>query len=389
MKVVINGLAALKPKTGVGHHVADLVAALGAGFPDDAFTLYPGATLSRLAMKANKSGAGGSAKGNVGLLKRLLGGVKAGAKGVAKGASGLHFGAYTRAFRFDLYHEPNFVPFRSRLPTVVTVHDLSVLKFPQWHPADRVRCHEKHFRRGLDLARHVIVVSEAVRNEMIRELNFPPDRVTAIHNGVAPQFVSQAPDAVAAARRELGLPDRFFLCVGTIEPRKNLGTVIRAFADLPTAVREACPLVLAGPWGWRSDADRKLFDEVGAPVGVRQLGYVPARLLPALYAAARVLLYPSHYEGFGLPPVEMMACGGAVIASTADAVREVMGACGRLIPPEDVSGWRDAMREAATEDESVEMLRRGGVARAAAFTWTRAALETMAVYRKALSTPAA
>jgi alpha-1,3-rhamnosyl/mannosyltransferase len=213
--------------------------------------------------------------------------------------------------------------------------------------------------------------------------------VTAVHNGVAPQFVPQPPEVIAATRKELGLPDRFFLCVGTIEPRKNLGTVIRAFADLPPAVREACPLVLAGPWGWRSDADRKLFEEVGASAGVRQLGYVPARLLPALYAAARVLLYPSHYEGFGLPPVEMLACGGAVIASTADAVQEVVGECGKLVEPEDVAGWRDLMHEAATDDEFLEETKRGGVARAAAFTWTRAAHETMAVYRKVLSTPAA
>jgi alpha-1,3-rhamnosyl/mannosyltransferase len=131
-----------------------------------------------------------------------------------------------------------------------------------------------------------------------------------------------------------------------------------------------------------------LFDEVGVPAGVRHLGYVPARLLPALYAAARVLLYPSHYEGFGLPPVEMMACGGAVIASTADAVREVVGGCGKLLAPDDLAGWRDAMRTAATDDEFIEDLTDGGPARAAEFTWTRAARETMAVYRTVLGLPA-
>ena len=269
----------------------------------------------------------------------------------------------------------------------MTVHDLSVLKFPHWHPADRVAYHHRHFLRGLGFARHVIVVSEAVRRELIHELGFPPERVTAVHNGVGPQFVPQSPEVVARVRRELGVPEKFFLCVGTIEPRKNLGTVIRAFADLPPQVRAACPLVLAGPWGWRSEDDRKLFDEIGIPAGVRHLGYVPSELLPALYSAARVLLYPSSYEGFGLPPVEMMACGGAVIASTADAVREVVGRCGKLVTPDDLEGWREAMRVAATDDEFVAGLCRGGVARAAEFTWPRAARETMAVYRQVLGLP--
>jgi len=387
MRVVLNGLAALKPKTGVGHHVADLAAALAAEFPADSFTLYPGGTLSRWVTKANRGGAGGAAKTRANRLRRWLGGVRTAGKAAAKAASGLHFRGYTRAFPFDLYHEPNFVPFRSHLPTVVTVHDLSVLKFPQWHPADRVTYHERHFHRGIGLARHVIVVSEAVRRELIAELGLAPERVTAVHNGVAPQFVPQPPEAVTAARHELGLPERFFLCVGTIEPRKNLGTVVRAFADLPPEVRSMCPLVLAGPWGWRSDAERQLFDDIGAPAGVRQLGYVPARLLPALYAAARVLLYPSYYEGFGLPPVEMLACGGAVIVSTDAAVREVVGPCGKAIPPDDLTGWRDAMRTAAEDEVFVNELKRGGPARAAEFTWTRAARETMAVYRTVLGLP--
>lgn len=387
MRVVLNGLAALKPKTGVGHHVADLAAALAAGFPTDSFMLYPGETLGGWVARANRGGAGGVASARTGQLRRWVGGVRAAGKAVAKVLSGLHFQGYTRAFPFDLYHEPNFVPFRSHLPTVVTVHDLSVLKFPQWHPADRVRYHERHFHSGLGLARHVIAVSEAIRRELIADMGLAPERVTAVHNGVAPQFVPQSPEVVAAARRELDLPERFFLCVGTIEPRKNLGTVIRAFADLPVDVRSNCPLILAGPWGWRSEPERQLFDDVGGPAGVRQLGYVSAKLLPALYTAARVLLYPSHYEGFGLPPVEMLACGGGVIVSTDAAVREVVGPCGKSVAPDDLPGWREAMRIAAGDDDFLSELKRGGLPRAAGFTWTRAARETLAVYRSVLGLP--
>lgn len=387
MRVVLNGLAALKPKTGVGHHVADLTAALVAGYPDDAFTLYPGAAVSQWVASANRGGAGGATGGNTGFRKRLLSGAKSAGKAAAKAACGLHFGGYTRAFRFDLYHEPNFVPFRSHLPTVVTVHDLSVLKFPHWHPADRVTYHQRHFLRGLGFARHVIVVSEAVRRELIRDLSFPAERVTAVHNGVGPRFVPLPPDVIARARKELDLPEKFFLCVGTIEPRKNLKVVIRAFADLSPQVRAACPLLLAGPWGWRSEDDRKLFDEVGIPAGVRHLGYVPSELLPALYSAARVLLYPSYYEGFGLPPVEMMACGGAAIIADDEAVREAVGRNVISAGPDDVAEWRERMRQCAVDDDLLTLMRNGGIARAAEFTWTRAARETMAVYRKVLGLP--
>ena len=384
MRVVLNGLASLKPRTGVGHHVADLFAAMRELYPSERFTLYPGELLGRATRRLNGMTATERTAPAKAAPRRLLDWVKSATKTSAKFASRFHFAAFVRAFRFDLYHEPNFVPFACHLPTVVTVHDLSVLKFPHWHPADRVREHQKHFLRGLDRARHVIVVSEAIRRELIEELNCPPDRVTTVQNGVGPQFTPQPAERVRQVRAKWELPAAFFLCVGTIEPRKNLGTVIRAFADLPAPVREQCPLVLVGPWGWRSDADREMFHTVGRPAGVRHIGYVPNEDLPALYSAARALLYPSHYEGFGLPPVEMLGCGGAVVASTCEAVREVVDGHAHFIEPEDVGGWRDAMSRAATDDDFLARLKANGLAHAAQYNWTRAAAETVAVYERVL-----
>ena len=143
MRVVVNGLAALKPKTGVGHHVAQLAAHLAAGFPADGLSLYPGARVGRWVARLAHRPAGPAAGGRRGPS------LVAAAKGVAKRLSGAYFRAYCRAFGFDLYHEPNFVPFAADLPTVVTVHDLSVVRFPDWHPADRVRFHARHFAAGL------------------------------------------------------------------------------------------------------------------------------------------------------------------------------------------------------------------------------------------------
>ena len=377
MRVLLNGLAALKP-----HHVVQLHAHLQSHNPSDAFTLYPGDRVGGWVKRFNQPKPTGGAKkcSRPGLSAKL----RETAKELAKLASAVHFEGYARTFPFDLYHEPNFVPYRSHLPTVVTVHDLSVVRFPQWHPTDRVRFHDRHFRRGLERADHVIVVSEAVRREVIELLGISPHRVTAVHNGVNPGFRPQSAETIAGVRARHNLPTSYFLCVGTIEPRKNLAAVMRAYADLPASVREACPLLLAGPWGWKSEADREYFDTTAAPAGARHLGYVPDADLPGLYAGATALLYPSHYEGFGFPPVEMLAVGGTVLASTDPAVREVVGPHARLLPPDDLSGWRDAMREVAANPAVSATTKANRVAHARTFSWDRAACETMAVYRQVL-----
>lgn len=381
MRVILNGVSALKPKTGVGHTTANLYRALTGLATSDSFWLYPGETLGGLARRMlhrpKPSGPRPPQPGGAPRWKTRL-------TELAKAAYRGHFRTAARWGGFDLYHEPNFIPVRTHLPTVVTVHDLSVLLYPEWHPADRVAFHERHFRRGIATADHVVVVSEAVRREMIDVLGFPADRVTAIHNGIGDQFRPQQPEAVEAIRQKLGLPPRYFLAVGTIEPRKNIGTLLRAFCDLPTEIRAACPLVLAGGWGWKSDRERELFETEARHRGAIHLGYVDDMDLPGLYAGAVALLYPSFYEGFGLPPVEMLACGGGVIASTAAAVREVVGGHAVLLDPQDSDGWREAMRRAAADADYLDDSRRGGVAHTRGFTWDVAAKKTLGVYRRVL-----
>ncbi len=385
MRVLFNGVTLLKPKTGIAHAAANLHAALATDFPADTFWLYPGQRAARFAgrfFRAGKGGSGGSARPN--RLKSL---VKRAAGAVAKAGYAAHFQTAARLGRFDLYHEPNFVPFRTGLPLVVTVFDLSVMLFPQWHPAERVKAHEAAFARGVALADHVIVGTEAVRTEAQRHLGLAPDRVTAMLCGVGPQFRPQSPETVAALRARHALPPRYTLYVGTIEPRKNIGTLLRAFCDLPAAARETCPLVLAGGWGWKADAERELFHTEARHKGAIHLGYVPDEDLPALYAGADALLYPTFYEGFGMPPVEAMACGTPAVTSTADAVREVVGRHALTLDPNDLAGWRDALARIAAEPEFLADYRRRGPAHAAAFTWGACARIVHGVYRKVLGLP--
>src|SRR5262249_9433249 len=181
-------------------------------------------------------------------------------------------------------------------------------------------------------------VSAAARREIIATFNVPPSRVSHVYNGIRPWLRPLPESEVSPVLRGLGLPPRYVLYVGTIEPRKNVLTLLHAYCDLPDELRRRYPLVLAGGWGWKTRDIAAYVEGVARHRGVLRLGYVPESAWGALYNGARALAFPSLYEGFGLPPVEMMACGGAVLASTAAAVAEVAGGQALLIEPEDVAG---------------------------------------------------
>jgi glycosyltransferase involved in cell wall biosynthesis len=387
MRVLFNGASAIRPKTGVGQTTAQLHRALVTAYPDHCFWLYPGERVRQWATRFYRPAAPATGRGSPAPApprpdsdswpQRL-------ARRLARAGYAAHFHALARLGRFDLYHEPNLVPFRVPLPTVVTVHDLSVILYPHWHPADRVRRYEQAFARGIATAAHILVDSDAVRDEALRLLGLAPERVTTVPCGINPAFRPQPPGSVAAVRRRLGLPPRYLLYVGTVEPRKNVGTLLRAFCDLPAELRDACPLVLGGAWGWKSEPEREFFEAVARHRGVRYLGYVADDDLPGLYTGAEALFYPSHYEGFGLPPIEMMACGGAAVVSTAAAVREVVGPNAPLLEPGDLAGWREAMQRTITDRDYLAPYRQAARATAARFSWANAARLTFATYQAVL-----
>jgi alpha-1,3-rhamnosyl/mannosyltransferase len=186
---------------------------------------------------------------------------------------------------------------------------------------------------------------------------------------------------VAALLRKLGLPPRYLLYLGTIEPRKNLLLLLRAYCSLAQSLRERWPLLLVGSWGWNTADVADFFLREARHRGVRHVGYVAEEHLAAVYGGARALVYPSLYEGFGLPPVEMMACGGAVLASTAAALVETVGGRAHLTDPADLDGWRAALARVLTDDDWLRELRRGAVDVARPYTWDRCAADTLRVYR--------
>lgn len=388
MRVVVNLLPTLKPKTGVGHYAARLFAALREQMPPDQLHGFPSGLLaSTLRRMLTKPAARPSSEGRRSVVRGLTDWLRPIARDAGQGCLAAAFRATCRRGEFDVYHEPNFIPLADGPPVVVTVHDLSVVLHPEWHPADRVRRHEQQFRRGLDAARHVITVSHFVRREVIDHLGVPAERVTAVWNGVGPEYFDVGRADVDAVRRALCLPPQYLLVVGTIEPRKNVLTLLRAYCDLPSDLRRQCPLVLAGGWGWKAGDVADFVRTEASDKGVVHLGYTDDRHLPGLYAGARALVYPSHYEGFGLPPLEMLAAGGAVLSSTAAACREVLGRHAHFVEPLDVAGWRTALAAAIVDNDWLAAVSRGGRERAITFSWQRCAAETAAVY-ESLLTPA-
>lgn len=286
-----------------------------------------------------------------------------------------------RAVRSSLVHGPNyFLPaFVGR--GIVTVHDLSVFKYPETHPADRVLAFEREFTNSLARACHVITDTETVRGELIDMFAVPPAQVTSVNLGVDASFKPQPAQAVSAAVQRWELrPGRFGLCVSTLEPRKRISELLAAWRSLPRDLRDEYPLVLCGGAGWRNEQLRQQVD-VGVREGwLRYLGYVEEAVLPQLYAAAALFVYPSTYEGFGLPPLEAMASGVPVMVAKRSCLPEVCGDAARYFDPDDVGGLAAAIECNLADDEWRGGAVERGVARAGEFNWRDCVERTVGIY---------
>ena len=389
MRVLVNGLTACGGRTGIGHYTAELLRCLHDQADSTAIDCFPSPWIRqtrhlwiRLRPWFERGNASPAVPGEVAnappgwrqqALRRL--------RSLGQALLARNLQAYCRRERYDLYHEPNFIPVPSDLPTVATLHDLSVLVHPEWHPADRVLDFERRFREGLRRCVHFLAISEFGRQEIIRTLSLRPDQVTRTYMGVRPGLGPLPPEQVQATLRLLKLPPRYLLYIGTIEPRKNVLTLLRAYCSLPDPIRARYPLLLVGGWGWRSGDVAAYLDAEAKARGVLHLGYVPEVHMPALYNGARALIFPSFYEGFGLPPLEMMACGGAVLASTAGAIAETVGRSAHLVEPHDLDGWRASMKRVVEDDDWQLALRRGAAEVARPFTWEACAADTLRAYR--------
>lgn len=267
---------------------------------------------------------------------------------------------------------------------VVTVYDLSFLLFPGRLSAAR-RFYLRNFtaltcRRAL----RVLAISHSTAKDLTRLLGVNPDNIDVTPLGYDRSVFRPLPAAtIAQFAARKGLPARFWLYVGTLEPRKNLAMLLRAYARLPRSQRP--PLLLVGGKGWMTDDVFATIEREGLGDSVRHVGFVPAADLPLWYNSAEAFLYPSLYEGFGLPVLEAMACGTPVVTADLSSMPEVVGDAGLCLPPQDSEAWTDALVHIEQSSDWREEARERGLKRAQRFSWERAAALTLDCYRKALA----
>ncbi|MBO9335117.1 MAG: glycosyltransferase family 4 protein [Roseiflexus sp.] len=290
----------------------------------------------------------------------------------------------------NVYHGVlNVVPLACPIPSVVTIHDLSAFLFPQTFRRVNRAYTQWAIRVAARRARYLLAVSEFTRREIVRWLHVPPDRVVVTPNAADARFAPPDPVQLEAFRRRTGLPDRFILFLGTLEPRKNLPLLLEAYARIARHVD--APLIIGGAKGWLYEPILKRAEQLDLGDRLRFVGYIDQDDQALWYAAATMFVFPSLYEGFGMPPLEAMACGTPVIVSNSSSLPEVVGAtpgspdqaAALIVPPDDADALAQAMLCLLSDADLRTELRARGLARARCFSWRTTAERTLAVYRAA------
>jgi glycosyltransferase involved in cell wall biosynthesis len=352
--LAVDGSGLARPRAGVGVYTAEILRALAAERPDSRFTVYTDArpALDDPAFAFERPPAA-----------RLVG-------------RHLLWPARLRRLGAQLYFGPaGQLPLGDvGLPAVLTAHDMAIYRHPEWFPGGQALSTRLVVPRSMRRADVIVAVSASTARDVAELFGVEERRLEVVPEGVSGRFQQLPRERLEDLRRRLDLPPRFVLFVGTIEPRKNLPTLLDAW----NRMRDRLPLVVAGTWGWRCEDVRDRLERL-APEGVRALGAIAGEDLPGLYNLAACLAHPAWYEGFGLTPLEAMACGAPVVASAVSSLPEVVGDAGLLVDPADVEGWTTALERVCGDAEEAETLRRRGLERAAEFTWARAAQRTWSV----------
>jgi len=283
----------------------------------------------------------------------------------------------------DLWHSMAFVlPLIRPIPAIVTIYDLSFIYTPEAFPAWQRLYLKLQSTHACRRAERIITISESGRQDVARRFGVNPERISVVYPGVDPAYRRLPPDEVARFRRAHDLPERFVLHVGTLQPRKNIPLLLEAFAQL---LAPDVALVLVGGKGWLfADIFAKV-TALGLQERVRFAGYVPDEALPWWYNAASLLVFPSRYEGFGLPVVEAMACGTPVVAANSSSIPEAAGEAALFFEPDDVAALREQMALLLQNSAVSDQLRHQGPIQAKLFSWEKAGRETAVVYQTVLN----
>ena len=386
MNLIFNAEALRPPLTGVGNYSFHLLEELITQSLVDDVHSFTGTdwqsgdeqlSATRGLMAATD---GPSVPAGAGRLRELIGRVP-GVKATYDYLLSRRFEQYANTVANAVYHETNYIlkPFKG--PSITTVHDLSHLRFPEFHADNVVRWLEASMETSLARADRVITVSNVVRDELLEHYDLPPERVSVIYEGVEAGYRPRDPDETASVLSSYELAHGgYVLLVATLEPRKGIDVLLEAWAQLPEETRREFPLVLTGSKGWRNEAIRERMETFIAEGSVKYLGYVPADHLPSLYSGAAVFAYPSVYEGFGLPVLDAMSSGVPVICRAGTSMAEFSAGACLLCETGDAEELAGKISFLLASDSQRAEWGERGRARAADFSWSRCARETAAVY---------
>jgi glycosyltransferase involved in cell wall biosynthesis len=284
----------------------------------------------------------------------------------------------------DVLHSPDFIPpHRPSCKSVITIHDLAFLLYPHFLTKESARYYG-HIDQAVRWTDHIISVSESTKRDTIQHLGVPEDKITVVYEAANPIFrPMDRAEAQQQVRNRHGVDGPFILFVSTIEPRKNVPTLLRAMWQLKECYKEDVRLVLAGGKGWLFEDAFAVVDELNLDGRVHFVGRVPSEDLLHLYNAAEMLAHPAFYEGFGLPPLEAMACGLPVVVSDVASLPEVVGDAGLLIDPHDADELTVAMWRVLNSGDMRQEMQKKGLVQAERFSWERAARETQKIYQLA------
>ncbi|HUY34848.1 MAG TPA: glycosyltransferase family 1 protein [Pirellulales bacterium] len=388
MRILLNGAPMMGRLTGIGQYGLGLLEALAAlprQFGLEAVGVFDGREVRPVeqflaALRGRRPAGGGSR------LKQIVRRAWPGCRDWADRLRRQRLASQTRHAHWSLFHETNFVSPQFALPLVTTVHDMSYLRCPEFLPKDRLAWLRRRMNRSLAVSRVIITDSRFTRDELLELCpQVDAERVFVTHLGVDLDYFSDPTHAgrIDEVRAKLGLPRRFVLYLGTLEPRKNLQGLLRGYCRLPEALQREYPLVLAGMPGWNQSYFRRDLDGLRRCNALFEVGYVDSGDVPPLMKAASVFCFPSLYEGFGLPPLEAAACGTPVLSSRVASLPEVLGDAAWYVDPRSPDEIAAGLQRLLEDGSLAQRLAAAGRARAALFPWKNCARQTLAAYQAA------
>jgi len=376
MRVGIDTTAIPPHRAGAGNYIFNLTAALAALPGDDEYVVFGSAATAQELQRRRAA-----RRSDVQIEQ-----VDLGSRGRRLLWEQSELPARARRLGLEVLHSPHYtMPIRKPCLRIVSIPDMTFFLLPEMHSFGKRLFFRRMIRWSVAAADHVIAISESSRTDLLRVLRVPPEKVRAVPLAADEHHKPLPLEEVAPVCGRYGLrPMEYILHVGVLEPRKNVPVLVDAHGTLP-ARYDSTPLVIVGKKGWMYSQIEERLKRAGRKV--RVLGYVPDAELPALYNGARVVVYPSRYEGFGLPVLEAMQCGRPVITTDVSSMPEVAGDAALLVPPGNVDALSAALVRVLDDESFAGELGRRGRMRARLFTWERCARETREVYRAVAGAP--